>query len=89
MPLRDKDVVNDKKKKNKTKTKLIYDHFPNTISTPLRDKHVVNDKKKQEKQIYTTKQKKQKNRQRLRKNRTKPKILTLHIFTSAHQSNDP
>ena len=57
MPLRDKDVVNDKKKKNKTKTKLIYDHFPNTISTPLRDKYVVNDKKKQEKQIYTTKQK--------------------------------
>ena len=45
MPLRDKDVVNDKKEKQ-TKTKLIYDHFPNTISTPLRDKHVVNDKKK-------------------------------------------
>ena len=35
-PSRDKDVVSDKKTKEE-KTKLIYDHFPNAISTPLRD----------------------------------------------------
>ena len=42
--VRDKDVVNEKKTKKKTKTKLIYGLFPNAVSTPLRDKDIVNDK---------------------------------------------
>ena len=42
--VRDKDVVSDKKKQEKTKTKLIYGHFPNAVSTPLRDKDIVKDK---------------------------------------------